>query len=118
MTADFRGYTLRLVGSTDMVTETCCRCGVLFAMTADYRHHKLTDRSDFYCPNGHSQQYVGETDSQKLEKAKARDVALRDQLGAAVRDAETLRVALAGCVTAAKAYMREQGWLTEETDHG
>ena len=92
--ADLRGYTLRLTGSTDMVTETCYKCGVLFAMTSDFERNKLRDRSDFFCLNGHAQRYIGETDAQKLEKANAREVALRDQLAASARDAEALRVAL------------------------
>lgn len=93
-TTDLRGYNLRLTGQTTMVTETCCACGVLFAMTVDFRTNRLRDREGFYCPNGHTQHYTGKTDAQKLEDAKARETALRDQLSAAVHEAESVRVAL------------------------
>lgn len=94
MSNDLRGYTLTLTATSHLVTETCCECGVLYAMTRDFKAHRLADRAKFYCPNGHGQVYVGETAAKKLERAEAREVALKDQLAAAVRDAETLRVAL------------------------
>jgi hypothetical protein len=51
----------------DMVLEECCNCGVLFAMTKDFKDEKLKvsqrhNRRTFYCPNGHSQFYTGETE--------------------------------------------------------
>ena len=52
-----------------LVTEVCCDCGVLFAMP-DELHDKLVDKpgTAFYCPNGHSQHYVGKTEAQKLKE--------------------------------------------------
>jgi len=91
---DLRGYTLLLTASSALVTETCYKCGVLFAMTEDYRKNRLRKQDDFYCPNGHSQRYLGKTDAQKLAEERARHTATKDQLEAAIRDAETTRVAL------------------------
>lgn len=92
--ADLRGYTLLLSGKTTMVTETCYSCGVLFAMTEDYRDHKLRDRTRFHCPNGHGQSYIGKTAETKLKESEARELALKDQLSAAIREGEATRAAL------------------------
>lgn len=90
-----RGRILTLKVGERLVTETCYSCGVLFAMVEDFYDHRRRDHKNFYCPNGHSQAYLaGKTDSQKLKEAQAREVALADQLGAAVREAETARAAL------------------------
>lgn len=94
MTNSLSGYTLRLTASADLVTETCYRCGALFAMAADFKDARLRDRRDFFCPNGHAQHYIGKTDTEKLKESKARETALRDQLSAAIRDAETTRIVL------------------------
>lgn len=85
---------LTLAVGERLVTETCYSCGVLFAMVEDFYEHRLADRKNFYCPNGHSQAYIGKTDAQKLKEAEAREVALKDQLSAAIRDAEQSRVQL------------------------
>lgn len=66
-----RGQTIQV--AVKMVLEECCSCGVLFAMTTDFRSEKLKDRNDhnrrsFYCPNGHVQWYTGETAEQKLKR--------------------------------------------------
>lgn len=63
-------YTESLV----MITEACCDCGVIFAMTQEFRDEKKKRRDDpearrFYCPNGHGQCYSGKTDAQ-IEREK------------------------------------------------
>lgn len=77
-----------------LVTETCCSCGVLFAMVEDFYDHRRADHKSFYCPNGHGQSYTGKTDAQKLKDAEARELALKDQLGASIREGELTRQAL------------------------
>lgn len=49
---------------------TCCRkeCGVAFALTDSFIRFRRSDRELFYCPNGHSQWYPGETDKDKIQK--------------------------------------------------
>lgn len=92
MSAGLRGYTMRLHGAVDMVTEVCYKCDVLFAMTAAYKEERRKDHDlEFYCPNGHGQVYSGKTDTEKLRDAEIREQAVRDQLAAAIEDAEKVR---------------------------
>ena len=58
------------VGTTTMVTEECCNCGMIFAMTKDFEQRCRDNPYDgkFYCPAGHRQWYTGETEEAKLEK--------------------------------------------------
>lgn len=72
-----RGLTIE--AKIDLSTETCCNCGVLFAMTQEFKNKAMRDHRWFYCPNGHSQYYTGESDRDKaarlgreLEEQKAR----------------------------------------------
>lgn len=45
----------------------CCRCGIAFAMTADFQGRRRNDHATFYCPAGHEQHYTGPTEAQKLK---------------------------------------------------
>jgi hypothetical protein len=63
-----RGATINI--SVQLITEDCCNCGVLFAIPADLRRELLENHKNFYCPNGHSQAYLGKTEAQK-EKERA-----------------------------------------------
>jgi hypothetical protein len=77
-----RGNTITY--SVTLVTEECCNCGITFAMPEDYRVHLLSKpRTDFYCPNGHRQWYVGKSDATKCREAENLAASLRaenDQL--------------------------------------
>lgn len=77
-----------------LAVEQCYACGVAFGMAADFQANRLSDGKNFYCPNGHCQHYTGKTDAQKLKDAEVRESALKDQLSAAIRDADATRVAL------------------------
>jgi len=50
--------------------ETCCKCGIAFWITQDFHDQLVKCKNIFYCPNGHGQHYMGETDAQKLERYK------------------------------------------------
>lgn len=89
-----RGRVLTLGIGERLVTETCYSCCVLFAMVEDFWEHRQNDRKNFFCPNGHSQAYIGKSDATKLKEAEAREVALRDQLEAAAREHERTKAAL------------------------
>ncbi len=54
---------------------TCFQCGVVFAMPAGLRKTLLErrEKQNFWCPNGHEQHYIGETDAQKLQKELDRE---------------------------------------------
>jgi uncharacterized C2H2 Zn-finger protein len=74
-----------VVFSNVLVTETCCQCGVLFAMPEDLQRALRKEHArSFYCPNGHSQHYIGKTEAQKqrerAERLKAQLTHTRDQL--------------------------------------
>jgi hypothetical protein len=69
-------------------------CDVEFAMTRHFYEETRRTGQAWYCPNGHRRVWGGPTTDQKLRDAETREVALTDQLAAAVRDAETVRVAL------------------------
>lgn len=76
-----RGHTI--TETTTLVTEECCTCGVLFAITKDLydrcqRESGVGTGRAFYCPNGHQQWYVGKSDEQKLREAQAELRAERD----------------------------------------
>jgi hypothetical protein len=61
-----RGIAFTTTERVSLETETCYRCGVLFAMTAEYRQKRLADHSlNFYCPNGHGQAYIGKTEAER-----------------------------------------------------
>lgn len=53
-----------------IMKHECCNCGILFWITTARDKRYLETKESFYCPNGHSQSYVGKTDKQKLEDMK------------------------------------------------
>lgn len=56
------------VAGVSLVTEHCCNCGMLFAMTRAFHDSRRKDRETFYCPAGHGQHYTGETEESKLRR--------------------------------------------------
>jgi hypothetical protein len=47
----------------------CASCHTTFAMTRELNKAFLADRRrGFYCPQGHAQRYLGETEEQKLRR--------------------------------------------------
>lgn len=84
----------------NLITETCCSCGVLFAMSEELYNRKQSQRGEtFYCPNGHGQHYTGESDkarAERLAKALEREQQAR---GDEQREATRLIAAQKGQVT-------------------
>jgi uncharacterized protein (DUF3084 family) len=74
---------LAITVSQQLVTEECCKCHCLFAITQDLYRRAKDSGETFWCPLGHSQSYL-ETTVMKLEKEKA---ALARQLDIAKQDA-------------------------------
>lgn len=66
-----RTKTFEETVKTTFVIETCCTCGIAFAMTEEFAAARRRKRDWFYCPLGHSQYYPGETQAQQLSKANA-----------------------------------------------
>lgn len=50
------------------VIEECCDCGVAFAIPDTLQAQLLKSHRSFYCPNGHSQSYTGESKEEKLAR--------------------------------------------------
>lgn len=69
-------------------------CGLAFAMTRQFYDQTYRTGETWYCPKGHPRVWGGDSTETKLEKAKAREVALKDQLAAAVSEGELTRQAL------------------------
>lgn len=59
---------MSLMVTTELVTEECCFCGMLFAMTRDFQQRRLRDKQQWFCPRGHSQVYLGESDQAKIKR--------------------------------------------------
>lgn len=63
---------MTVTDSVVLVTEECCNCGVLFAVTESFQQQCLDNPEKwFYCPNGHQQHYTGKTDAQKAKERAA-----------------------------------------------
>lgn len=59
----------RITYTQELVTETCCNCGVPFALPRSLREECLKDHDKrFYCPNGHNMVYTGKTEEQRLRE--------------------------------------------------
>lgn len=70
------------VGLSFEIVE-CCACGVKFGMPTSLDKKLRENRRDFYCPNGHKQHYVAETEAEKLRKElRRKEQELADQVQA------------------------------------
>jgi len=61
-------------------------CGVLFGLEAGHMAHLRKSHAGFYCPNGHEQFYLQQTDAEMLRDQLTRGRAAHDQTRAS-RDA-------------------------------
>lgn len=75
-------------------SETCCRCGVVFGIEANHRARLIQKKgTNFYCPNGHPQHYIGETEADRLKRELEWARSQRDSARSALKMTEnTLRV--------------------------
>jgi hypothetical protein len=82
--------------TTEYVAVYCGKdgCNQHFAMSEAFYRQTRRTRETWYCPSGHPRIWLGESDESKLRRAQARETALKDQLAAATREAEEVRVAL------------------------
>lgn len=49
----------------------CCVCGIVFAVSRDFRDARLKDRTSWYCPLGHSQHFTEKSEVEKLREELA-----------------------------------------------
>lgn len=86
---------------TALVHERCCRCGVLFGLERGHQRRLLDNPgTSFFCPNGHSQHYVGESEAERERRARTRAEGLLAQERAEHADTRRLRNAAERRLTA------------------
>lgn len=51
-----------------LVTVECCNCHMTFGMPEQLKQRLLDSHKDFYCPAGHNQHYVGETELARTKR--------------------------------------------------
>ena len=83
------------VNTIEMASETCCNCGMQFAMPKDYQDRRRNDRKIFFCPSGHQQHYTGETEAQRLKRDLERAQQMRDAAEARATTADRERQQIA-----------------------
>lgn len=54
--------------SIELETVVCCSCGIPFGLPVNYKRKLLETHGDFYCPNGHTLVFNGESKSEKLQR--------------------------------------------------
>lgn len=65
--------------SITLQTETCCACGVIFAMPLELMNNLRNKPShSFYCPNGHGMSYK-QSEEARLRKEAESKLALANQ---------------------------------------
>ena len=55
---------------TTYATLDCYQCGVAFALTDSMYKERLRDRESFWCPNGHRQNFIGESAEKRLRRQR------------------------------------------------
>ena len=52
----------------EFVVDTCCSCGISFAIPKHYQDKLRNTHQTFYCPNGHTLHFPSETEKEKLQR--------------------------------------------------
>ena len=55
---------------TEWVVRVCCvkSCGMQFAVPAQWDRMRRNDHASFYCPNGHGQSYMAESEAERIKR--------------------------------------------------
>ena len=61
-----------------MLVENCCVCGLQFGLETNYNARLRAEKRSFFCPNGHSQRYRGESDAARADRL-AREIAAEQE---------------------------------------
>lgn len=88
-----------LAYSARLSTIVCAACGMEFGAPEDWVSRRREDHASFYCPAGHAQQFLAETDAEKLRKELARRSAdlVEAQARAVAAEKKLARVAHGVC---------------------
>ena len=54
--------------STQLVLNDCPSCGVSFGLIENFDQRRRKDKKSFWCPNGHSLSYPGESDEKRIKR--------------------------------------------------
>lgn len=65
--------------SLNLITEQCCNCGTVFAMSEALVAQRRSDGGWFWCPSGHQQHYAQSTEDQ-LRASRAEAERLKAQI--------------------------------------
>ena len=63
----------------NLTTEVCINCGVVFALPCILREQLLENHKSFYCPNGHAQQFIGQTKDEEIESLENDYITLEEE---------------------------------------
>lgn len=72
------------------VQETCCSdgCGIVFLLEEKYQTRLISTKRTFYCPNGHAQNYQGESDRVKAIRLANEKASLERQKNSEIEELE------------------------------
>lgn len=84
-------YNRTVLLESHIVIMDCASCGIQFGIGADFEERRRNDHEWFYCPNGHMQHFVGQSEVEKdrdrlkrmYDSATARADSWKDQAEAA-----------------------------------
>ena len=88
-----------------LMTVECSLCGTMFGIPADMYKRRRDDHKAFWCPRGHRQVFLGESDADKMRRE--RDRAQQQLARAEDERAAAERAAAAAKADAHAARMRE-----------
>jgi hypothetical protein len=76
---------------SELASNTCCDCGITFSFSKQIENIWRNSHKQFYCPNGHSLVFPGETVQEKELKELRQEVTkLKEQLQIALDDGAKL----------------------------
>jgi hypothetical protein len=79
----------KLTFPIELEQDTCCSCGIVFAIPKDKYSHLKEKHGTFYCPNGHQLVYNKESLTDKANRYEAALKKIKDiQIGAIFNKAQ------------------------------
>ena len=60
--------TLEMKVTTAFETISCYSCAMAFAVPRQWQTARRNDHRGFWCPNGHSQSYMAESEAERLKR--------------------------------------------------
>lgn len=82
---------LAIYRSLNFSTVEWYSCGCIFGMLSEFNTNRLRDKKSFYCPNGHPQAYIGESDVEKANRLLMEEQARHKRTLERVNEAERER---------------------------